>query len=114
MATDRSLLTDKQLKETFDLFDADSSGAIDADELGLAPTHDPPIAPLAVPTGAVPSPPEVMEGLGFGRLSKEDIDDLVRQLDRDGSGVIEFKEFQQICKTKTAQRGGRGRRASRP
>eukprot|EP01061_Rhynchopus_euleeides_P039027 TRINITY_DN66941_c0_g1_i1.p1 TRINITY_DN66941_c0_g1~~TRINITY_DN66941_c0_g1_i1.p1 ORF type:complete len:161 (+),score=94.78 TRINITY_DN66941_c0_g1_i1:61-543(+) len=77
-------LTDKQLKDTFDLFDADGSGAIDVSELGL-----------------------VMEGLGFGKLPAVELDELVRQLDRDGSQLVEFDEFRRACRAKAAYRNSK-------
>ena len=79
-----SNLTDKQLKDTFDLFDADGSGAIEVAELGL-----------------------VMEGLGFGKLPDVEIEELVRQLDRDGSQVVEFDEFRRACRAKAAYRNSK-------
>eukprot|EP01060_Flectonema_neradi_P036858 TRINITY_DN723_c0_g1_i1.p1 TRINITY_DN723_c0_g1~~TRINITY_DN723_c0_g1_i1.p1 ORF type:complete len:155 (+),score=38.36 TRINITY_DN723_c0_g1_i1:74-538(+) len=77
-----SNLTDKQLKQTFDLFDADGSGAIDGKELGM-----------------------VLEGLGFGKLPTEEVEQIVRQVDRDLTGVIEFDEFKRLCKGKMAHQG---------
>eukprot|EP01059_Diplonema_ambulator_P030841 TRINITY_DN5450_c0_g1_i1.p2 TRINITY_DN5450_c0_g1~~TRINITY_DN5450_c0_g1_i1.p2 ORF type:complete len:154 (+),score=65.15 TRINITY_DN5450_c0_g1_i1:61-522(+) len=72
-----SNLTDKQLKDTFDLFDADGSGAIDSEELGL-----------------------VLEGLGFGKLPEEDLDEIIKSVDADATGAIEFDEFRRLCKSR--------------
>src|SRR5687767_8399587 len=74
-------LTDEQIKSCFDLFDADSSGAIDSDELGL-----------------------VMQGLGFGVLTKEEVDALLKDIDTDANGQIEYSEFRKMCKSKMATR----------
>eukprot|EP00756_Hemistasia_phaeocysticola_P028588 Hpha_TRINITY_DN16183_c0_g1::TRINITY_DN16183_c0_g1_i1::g.8971::m.8971/K16465/CETN1; centrin-1 len=74
-------LTEEQIKSTFDLFDADASGAIDADELGL-----------------------VMEALGFGRLHEGDLEDLVRLLDVDGNGVISYDEFRRAVRARNASK----------
>ena len=51
------------------MFDADGNGTIDAKELKVA-----------------------MRALGFN-ASKEDIRNLIKQVDADGSGVIEYPEF---------------------
>eukprot|EP01063_Lacrimia_lanifica_P014352 TRINITY_DN2095_c0_g1_i1.p2 TRINITY_DN2095_c0_g1~~TRINITY_DN2095_c0_g1_i1.p2 ORF type:complete len:161 (+),score=88.53 TRINITY_DN2095_c0_g1_i1:76-558(+) len=72
-------LTDRQLKDTFDLFDADASGAIDVDDVGL-----------------------LMEALGFGKLPAEEIEDIVRQTDRDESRVIEFDDYRRMVRSKAA------------
>eukprot|EP01064_Diplonema_japonicum_P028739 TRINITY_DN4489_c0_g2_i1.p1 TRINITY_DN4489_c0_g2~~TRINITY_DN4489_c0_g2_i1.p1 ORF type:complete len:170 (+),score=51.15 TRINITY_DN4489_c0_g2_i1:49-510(+) len=72
-----SNLTEKQLKDTFDLFDADGSGAIDSEELGL-----------------------VLEGLGFGKLPIEEVEAIVKEVDADASGAIEFEEFKRLCKSR--------------
>ena len=47
-------LTDEQIKEAFNLFDADGSGAIDAEEMALA-----------------------MKGLGFGDQPREEIEKMI-------------------------------------
>ena len=62
-------VSEEEIKEAFDLFDADGNGTIDAKELKVA-----------------------MRALGFN-ASKEDIRNLIKQVDADGSGVIEYPEF---------------------
>jgi Ca2+-binding EF-hand superfamily protein len=74
-------LTDEQIKEAFNLFDADGSGAIDAEEMALA-----------------------MKGLGFGDHSKEDIDKMVSNMDTDQNGLIEYPEFEKIMKSKMTEK----------
>ena len=59
----------KQLHEVFEHFDADHSGAIDMDELG-----------------------NVFRAMGQ-ELSEAELKALIRQVDDDGSGEIEFDEF---------------------
>eukprot|EP00754_Rhynchopus_humris_P048326 Rhum_TRINITY_DN7692_c0_g1::Rhum_TRINITY_DN7692_c0_g1_i1::g.24219::m.24219/K16465/CETN1; centrin-1 len=76
-----SNLTEHQLRDTFDLFDADGSGAVDVSEMGL-----------------------VMEALGFGKLPASDLEDLVRQLDRDGSGVVQYEDLRRVARAKAAPR----------
>ena len=65
-------LTEEQIgeyKEAFNLFDADGSGSIEADELR-----------------------EVFDALGV-MVMDEEIQDMIRQVDVDGSGTIDFGEF---------------------
>eukprot|EP00760_Papus_ankaliazontas_P032947 PhM_4_TR6096/c0_g1_i1/m.107086/K02183/CALM; calmodulin len=59
----------EQLKEVFNHFDTDHSGSIDIDELG-----------------------KVFDAMGQS-LSKEELGQLIAQVDDDGSGEIEFQEF---------------------
>ena len=68
-------LDDSALREVFDKFDTDKSGALDADELKVA---------LRVALG--------------DDLSIEDCRGLVRSADRDGNGVVDFEEFGFICR----------------
>jgi Ca2+-binding EF-hand superfamily protein len=69
-----------KIKEMFDLFDADLGGTIDSDELATA----------------------------FVRLgiteSRDEVDKLVSQIDVDGSGVIEFREFAEAMQQLFASR----------
>eukprot|EP00759_Apiculatamorpha_spiralis_P057048 PhF_6_TR8378/c0_g1_i1/m.13125/K16465/CETN1; centrin-1 len=64
-------LTQQQIREAFDLFDADCSGAISASELEL-----------------------ILKGLGFADMPKQEINALVKAMDTDGSGEIEYPEFE--------------------
>ena len=68
-------LTDEQIKEAFNLFDADGSGAIDAEEMALA-----------------------MKGLGFGDQPREEIEKMIRSIDTDANGLIEYPEFEKMMK----------------
>lgn len=68
----------RKLKECFDSLDNDGSGAIGVKEL-----EDPLI------------------GLGFAE-SWEEVEDLIKQVDDDGSGFIEFGEFLGIIKNSDA------------
>ena len=67
-----SNLTDEQkgeLKEAFELFDTDGSGAVDCSELHTA-----------------------MKALGF-EPKKEEIDKMVREMDKDGDATVDLEEF---------------------
>ena len=66
-------LTKEQIKEAFNLFDADGSGAIDASEMGL-----------------------VLKGLGFTECSERDVQNIVKAIDSDGSGTVEYQEFENM------------------
>ncbi|CAD8178376.1 unnamed protein product [Paramecium pentaurelia] len=75
----RTKLTKEQidvLQQAFTLFDTDKSGSIDESELRNA-----------------------MKALGFN-ASKEEVQKMVEQIDRDGSGTIEFQEFVEMMKKK--------------
>ena len=73
--TSMAALTDEQIKEAFNLFDADGSGAIDAEEMALA-----------------------MKGLGFGDQPREEIEKMIRSIDTDANGLIEYPEFEKMMK----------------
>ncbi|GMH11393.1 hypothetical protein Nepgr_013234 [Nepenthes gracilis] len=70
----------QEIKEIFDLFDTDRSGSIDAKELNVA-----------------------MRSLGF-EMTEEQINRMIADADRDGSGAIDFDEF---CYMLTAKIGER-------
>merc|ERR1712072_556934 len=78
MGVDRSAIvqvTDKEraeIKEAFELFDADNSGMIDATELKSA-----------------------MEALGF-KPKREEIKKMLADIDKDGNGTIEAAEFMEL------------------
>merc|ERR1712072_438065 len=59
----------KEVKEAFDLFDTDGSGAIDAGELSVA-----------------------MQALGFNPSTSE-IAKMMKDIDSDGNATVEFEEF---------------------
>ena len=77
---DESLLDDTKIKEMFDMFDSDGGGTIDTEELSSA-----------------------FMSLGISD-TKEEIDQLVVQIDTDGSGEIEFDEFKEVIYKLQAQR----------
>merc|ERR1711981_1065661 len=64
----------KEVKEAFDLFDTDGSGAIDAKELKVA-----------------------MQALGFEPTNQE-ITKMVQEIDVDGNSTVEFEEFEEMMK----------------
>jgi len=68
------------IKEAFDLFDTDGSEHIDAKELKVA-----------------------MRALGF-EPKKEEIKRLIADIDKDGSGTIDFSEFLEMMVTKMSER----------
>merc|ERR1711860_427091 len=65
----------KCLKVCFDLFDTKKQEFLSADDLN-----------------------EIMRAMGF-RPSKEELQELLEEIDEDGSGEIEFGEFCQLCAT---------------
>merc|ERR1712072_1054533 len=86
MGVDRSAIvqvTDKEraeIKEAFELFDADNSGMIDATELKGA-----------------------MEALGF-KPKREEIKKMLADIDKDGNGTIEFGEFMELMTAKLSDK----------
>ncbi|CAL1534475.1 unnamed protein product [Lymnaea stagnalis] len=82
----RPELTEEQkqeIREAFDLFDADGSGTIDAKELKVA-----------------------MRALGF-EPKKEEIKKLIAEIDKDSSGNIDFNEFLQLMTCKMSEKDSR-------
>eukprot|EP01061_Rhynchopus_euleeides_P014070 TRINITY_DN243_c0_g1_i1.p1 TRINITY_DN243_c0_g1~~TRINITY_DN243_c0_g1_i1.p1 ORF type:complete len:148 (+),score=99.11 TRINITY_DN243_c0_g1_i1:63-506(+) len=73
-------LTTEQIKESFNLFDADGSGAIDVAELTLA-----------------------MKSLGFS-IQKDEIEEMVRSIDKDSNELIELDEFEKMVRSKMLTR----------
>ncbi|XP_006338890.1 caltractin-like [Solanum tuberosum] len=59
----------QEIREAFELFDTDNSGTIDAKELNVA-----------------------MRALGF-EATEEEINRMIAEVDKDGSGAIDFDEF---------------------
>merc|ERR1712072_317070 len=79
-------LTDEQkgeLREAFDLFDTDGSGAVDASELHTA-----------------------MKALGF-EPKKEEIAKMVKEMDKDGDASVDFEEFCVMMAEKMNQKDGK-------
>merc|ERR1711871_332161 len=70
----------QEIKEAFDLFDADGSGSIDSKELKVA-----------------------MRALGF-EPKKEEIQKMISDVDDDGSGTIEDEEFLKMMPPKILNR----------
>merc|ERR1712093_562303 len=66
----------KEVKEAFDLFDTDGSGAIDAAELKIA-----------------------MQALGF-EPTVEEVAKMVSDIDLDGNATVEFEEFIEMMEGK--------------
>lgn len=64
------------LKQAFDLFDVDGSNSIDENELK-----------------------DAMLALGF-EASKQDVARIMAEIDKDGSGTIDFEEFLNMMRTK--------------
>merc|ERR1719454_839825 len=60
----------QELKQDFDAFDEDGSGAIDQRELRV-----------------------MLKGMGMSHISKEELIAMLMEVDEDGSGEIEFPEF---------------------
>merc|ERR1711924_481026 len=69
-----------EVKEAFDLFDTDGSGAIDAKELKVA-----------------------MQALGFEPTQSE-INKMVSEIDIDGNATIEFEEFVELMEGKMGEK----------
>ena len=79
----RSEITEEQkqeIKEAFDLFDSESSGAIDAKELKVA-----------------------MRALGF-EPKKEEIRKILSEVDKTGEGIIRYDDFLDIMTQKMLER----------
>jgi len=70
------LTPDQELKEAFKIFDADKNGSIDADELAI-----------------------VMKALGE-KLSKTEIEFMIKSVDLDGDKSIDFDEFKKLMQMK--------------
>ena len=66
----------QEIKEAFDLFDTDGSGFIDAKELKVA-----------------------MRALGF-EPSKDEVKRMMSEADREGTGKIAHKDFQELMQSK--------------
>lgn len=71
---------EQEIREAFELFDTDNSGTIDAKELNVA-----------------------MRALGF-EATEEDIIRMIAEVDKDGSGAIDFDEFKHMMTAKIGER----------
>lgn len=74
-------ITDEQIRQTFDLFDADGSGFVEAEELGLA-----------------------LQAIGFGALSKEEVDQYIIDVCVEGTTQLDYVDFKKIVKGKMINR----------
>merc|ERR1712010_77845 len=70
----------KEVKEAFDLFDTDGSGAIDAAELKIA-----------------------MQALGF-EPTVDEVAKMVKDIDIDGNATVEFEEFIEMMEGKISNK----------
>ena len=70
----------EEIKEAFDLFDTESTGKIDSKELKVA-----------------------MRALGF-EIKNEEIRNILLDVDRDGSGMIEYSDFLNLMVLKMQER----------
>lgn len=66
----------QEIKEAFDLFDADSTGTIDVKELKVA-----------------------MRALGF-EPTKDEVMKAIAEADHEGKGTIDYNEFQEMMQNK--------------
>merc|ERR1711998_347522 len=85
-AAELKSLSDEQkqeLREAFDLFDTDGSGAVDATELHTA-----------------------MKALGF-EPKEEEIAKMVKEMDKDGDATVDFEEFCVMMAEKMNQKDGK-------
>lgn len=74
-------LTEEHIRTVFDLFDADGSGYVEADDLGLC-----------------------LRALGFGDLPHEEIDAYAAEVVVDGNTRIEYPDFRKLIKAHMAIR----------
>jgi Ca2+-binding EF-hand superfamily protein len=70
----------QEIREAFDLFDADGSGTIDVKELKVA-----------------------MRALGF-EPKKEEIKKMISDIDKEGAGTIDFNDFLALMSQKMAEK----------
>ncbi|XP_010070343.2 caltractin [Eucalyptus grandis] len=70
----------QEIREAFELFDTDGSGTIDARELNVA-----------------------MRALGF-EMTEEQISKMIADVDKDGSGSIDYDEFEHMMTAKIGER----------
>merc|ERR1712179_193555 len=73
----------QEIREAFDLFDADGSGTIDAKELKVA-----------------------MRALGF-EPKKEEIKKLIAEIDKESTGTIDFNDFLTLMTHKMSEKDSR-------
>lgn len=76
-----SAITEEQIRHVFDLFDADGSGFVDAEELGMA-----------------------LQAVGVGSLPKEEVDAAIVEYCSEGTVHIEYPQFKKIVWSKSNAR----------
>ena len=76
-----SSVTDEQIMQIFNLFDADGSNFIELDELSMA-----------------------LQALGFGALPKEDVDALINEACPEGTTQVDFAAFRKMVHSKMSVR----------
>lgn len=73
----KQMMTTEKLEQAFKLFDKDGNGSIEAEEIRTV--------------------------LGDSKMSPEQIDEIIRDVDENGDGVIQFDEFVHMMKKLTNQ-----------
>ena len=85
-------------REAFDLFDTDGSGTIDAKELKVA---------MRLAFHSLHAVLKLdFRALGF-EPKKEEIKKMIADIDKDGSGTIDFEEFLSMMTSKMGERDSR-------
>lgn len=94
-------------REAFDLFDTDGSGTIDAKELKVAMRYTIVCSPISAGSCScfvcLPHRTLTHRALGF-EPKKEEIKKMIADIDKDGSGTIDFEEFLQMMTAKMGER----------
>lgn len=74
-------ITESQIRSVFDLFDADGSGWVDAEEMGMA-----------------------LQALGFGELSRGAVEAIISGVVPEGNTHVEYSDFKKIVTSRMALR----------
>ena len=117
----------QEIREAFDLFDTDGSGALWSPPSSSTPSPPRPPHPLPIPPTSsspapalpnAPHPPRApgtidakelkvaMRALGF-EPKKEEIRKMISDIDKDGNGNIDFQEFLDMMTTKMSEKDSR-------
>nr|CAN68147.1 hypothetical protein VITISV_035664 [Vitis vinifera] len=94
----------QEIKEAFDLFDIDESGTIDAKELSLAMRalgFEMTDAVMSISLSTIFWKSLISVYVGMGGLQ---IEQMIKDVDKDGSGAIDFDEFVYMMTTKIGER----------